>query len=170
MQFLATPWRMAYIEQARDDEGCPFCRLLTDGRDDGARFVLRRGERAFLVMNIYPYTPGHLLAVPYAHAPSPAALPAETHAELLDLCDLAERLLRRAFGCRSVHVGANLGRAAGAGVPDHVHYHIVGWPEGEVWEQCCAATGLPESLEATYGRFRSLLPELLEPPAPGGAG
>lgn len=163
MEFLATPWRLRYIEQAREPQGCPFCGLLTDGRDDAARLIVHRAEQSMLLMNLYPYTPGHLLVVPFAHSPRLAALPPPTHAEMLDLCRLGERLLRRAFGCRSVHLGANLGRVAGAGVPDHVHYHIVAWPEGGLWERC-DADELPESLATTYARMRELLPPLLATP------
>jgi len=161
MEIIATPWRMAYIEGASGSDDCAFCKLLAAPGSDAERAIVHRGEQAFLVMNIYPYTPGHLLAVPYQHAASPGALPPGAHAELLSLCRLGELLLRRAFSCRSVHVGANLGRLAGAGVPDHVHYHIVAWPDGEVWDRCCAALMMPESIADTRARLASLLPELL---------
>jgi ATP adenylyltransferase len=164
MQVLPTPWRMDYITRTREVSECIFCSLVAEVADDAPRFILHRARRAFLVMNIYPYTPGHLLVVPYAHAPNLVSLDASTHDEMLALCQLGERLLRRSYGCRSIHVGANLGRAAGAGVPEHLHYHIVAWPEGALWERCCLAEDLPEGLPATYARLRACLLELLARP------
>jgi ATP adenylyltransferase len=161
MKILSTPWRMAYIQRSRQETGCLFCDLLADPRTDAERFILHRARRSFLVLNIYPYTPGHLMVVPYAHAATLGALEEGDLDEMLALCQLGERLLRRAYGCRSIHAGANLGQAAGAGVPEHVHFHVVAWPEGELWERCTTAETLPEHLETTYDRFVKLLPELL---------
>ncbi|MCK4412871.1 MAG: HIT domain-containing protein [Candidatus Eisenbacteria sp.] len=166
MDILTTPWRMAYILAARSQSGCIFCDLLAREGSDAERFILERREHAFLVLNIYPYTPGHLLAVPYRHTALVNELTSEELAELFALCQTAERLLRRAYGCRSVHTGANLGRAAGAGVPDHLHFHIVAWPEGELRERWDGAESLPESLEQTYQR---LMAARALPRAAGGA-
>jgi ATP adenylyltransferase len=152
MDILTTPWRMAYIEAQAEAE-CIFCCLLARECRDAERFILERREHAFLVLNIYPYTAGHLLAVPYRHVAALNDLAPEALTELLLLCQEAERLLRRAYGCRSVHTGANMGRAAGAGVPDHLHFHIVAWPEGALRERWEGAETLPEPLEATYERL-----------------
>jgi len=160
MEILTTPWRMDYILHTRDEDGCIFCRLLARQAPDEKRFILRRGAECFLVLNIYPYTPGHLLAVPRRHAAAIGELSPPELAELLGFCQLGERLLRRTMGCRSIHTGANLGRAAGAGVPEHVHFHIVAWPEGELWKQWAAAATLPEALEKTYRRLAGALAEL----------
>jgi len=157
MEILTTPWRMDYIERAHREAGCIFCNLLARKEPDERVYVLRRGTRSFLVLNIYPYTPGHLLAVPYRHVGTIAGLEREELDELLAFAQLGERLLRRTLGCRSIHTGANLGRAAGAGVPQHVHFHVVAWPEGELWKRWEGATALPEALEQTYRRLAAAL-------------
>ena len=160
MEILTTPWRMKYIEQTHREQGCTFCNLLARQASDEERYILRRGARAFLVLNVYPYTPGHLLAVPYRHSGTIAALEPVELEELLAFCQLGERALRRTLGCRSIHTGANLGRAAGAGIPQHVHFHVVAWPEGELWKRWEAASELPETLEQTYRRIAAALAEL----------
>ncbi|MFH1144180.1 MAG: HIT domain-containing protein [Candidatus Eisenbacteria bacterium] len=164
MEILTTPWRMDYIQQARDEQGCIFCNLLARQASDAELYVLRRGEHAFLVLNIFPYTPGHLLAVPYHHAAHISDLSPAQLAEVLAFCQIGERLLRRTMGCRSIHTGANLGRAAGAGVPEHVHFHVVAWPEQELWKRWESAAELPEALEQTYRRLAEALTELEAPP------
>jgi len=160
METLPTPWRMEYIQRGPRPDGCIFCELLASPGTDEERFILRRDPEAFLVLNIYPYTPGHLMAVPYRHAPNLSALaPAELDA-LWRLSQLGERMLRRAYGCRSVQIGANLGRAAGAGVPTHVHLHVVAWPEGALWESWAAAASPTATLRQSYDRLQAVRREL----------
>jgi len=160
MQILATPWRMEYIARTQKGEGCVFCDLLAASHADEVSFILHREREAFLILNVYPYTPGHLMAVPYRHAPSLRELAADEIDALFRLAQQGERLLRRAYGCRSVQIGANLGRAAGAGVPGHVHLHVVAWPESGLWERWAEAETLPEALPETYTRLRQILRDL----------
>ncbi len=164
MEILHTPWRRKYVVSARDYEGCLFCDLLAPVGDDEARYILQRSATACLMLNTYPYTPGHLMAVPMRHASSTREMPREEWMELLELCRRGEWLLRRAYGCRSVHIGANLGAAAGAGVPEHLHFHVVAWPEEPLWSQCRTAADAPESLADSYRRLRELLDEAVDPP------
>ncbi len=159
MEILHTPWRRKYVVSARDYRGCLFCNILSDETPDRERFILKRGQHVLLMLNAFPYTPGHLMAVPYRHLAKSTALEADEFAELFDLADLGERLLRRCYGCRSVHVGANLGRAAGAGVPDHLHLHVVARPESPLYERCQQAHEPPEAVEETYSRMREALEE-----------
>ncbi|MBP7669320.1 MAG: HIT domain-containing protein [Candidatus Eisenbacteria bacterium] len=159
MKILTTPWRMDYIEHTGKGDGCIFCDLLASGAPDEEIYVLRRKPRSFLVLNIYPYTPGHLLAVPVRHTASMEDLEPEELVELFELCQTGEKLIRRTLGCRSMHTGANLGRAAGAGVPGHLHFHIVAWPEGELWKRWESAATLPEALAKTYHRLARQLAE-----------
>lgn len=153
MRYLTTPWRMKYVVSTSEQKGCIFCELLARKETDEAKHILARGRDAFLVLNLYPYTPGHLLAVPYRHVSSVAELTGSEMDEILALCGTGEKLLRRAFGCRSVHVGANVGRAAGAGIPGHLHFHIVVWPAGHLWERWANAEEPPESLAEIYSRL-----------------
>lgn len=136
MDELWTPWRMRYIEQNKAAEGCIFCG--PDGKVPRDRLILARGERTFTILNLYPYTTGHLMVIPYRHLPRFSALDAEERREIAQALDSAETILRRETGARWFHAGINLGRAAGAGVEGHLHVHLVprglppewGGPEG----------------------------------------
>jgi ATP adenylyltransferase len=154
MEILHTPWRRAYVLGARDHQGCLFCGLLGDSGPDAGRLIVQRARSSSLMLNAYPYTPGHMMAVPHRHAADLGGLPHEDLLELLELSQWAERLLRRAYGCRSVHIGANLGAAAGAGAPEHIHLHIVARPESPLWERCAESLEAPEALTATWQRLR----------------
>jgi len=160
IEILHTPWRRKYVVGARETDGCVFCNLLEDDRTDQQRYILCRSEIGFLLLNLYPYTPGHLMAIPYRHLASTLELEAKELVKLMTLCRLGERLLRRAYGCRSIHVGANLGEAAGAGVPGHLHFHIVAWPQQPLWDNCKSEEEAPESVSETYERLKLLLPEI----------
>jgi len=153
-ELLITPWRMEYILSARHQSSCIFCNLLRDKRrTDSEKYILVRRQHAFLVLNIYPYSPGHLMAVPYEHAATPSELSREAMSSLLSLCALGEKALRRVYSCASVEIGANLGRAAGAGVPDHMHFHVVPIPNEPVRSNWNGADQIPEPLQETYEKL-----------------
>jgi ATP adenylyltransferase len=160
MEILVTPWRMEYIKHGAQSDACIFCALLAATGSDAERFILHRDPEAFLVLNIYPYTPGHLMAVPYRHASNLSDLTAAELDALWRLSQLGERAVRRAYGCRSVQIGANLGRPAGAGVPAHVHLHVVTWPERGLWERWAGAAKPPETVRESYARLTAVLGEL----------
>lgn len=162
MEILHTPWRREYVVSARDYRGCLFCNILEEDTPDRDRFILKRGRHAMLMLNAFPYTPGHMMAVPYRHLSEGTALSPEEFTELLELAGLGERLLRRCYGCRSVHGGANLGSAAGAGVPGHLHLHVIARPESPLYERCQQAHEPPEPVEETYARLHAVLQETLE--------
>lgn len=123
MKRLWSPWRLEYLKGPKA-EGCIFCQAAA-GDDDRETLVLLRGERVFLILNRYPYTNGHFMAVPYAHVPSLEALDADTLTEMMLLINRGLAALRAAMDCEGFNVGANLGPAAGAGIADHVHMHAV---------------------------------------------
>lgn len=123
MEHLWTPWRMAYI-LSNKQAGCVFCDML-EVADDRAVLILHRGERAFLVLNKYPYNNGHLMAVPYRHVNSPEALTSVELAEVMSLAMLGMTALRRALRPEGFNLGMNVGKVAGAGVEGHVHLHVV---------------------------------------------
>jgi ATP adenylyltransferase len=126
---LWTPYRMAYIRgenKPTDDssEECPFCRIGAS-RDDEAVLVAHRGETAYVVLNLYPYAPGHLMVCPYRHVADYTDLDeAETH-EVADLTRTAMRTLRAVSRVQGFNVGMNQGSAAGAGIAAHLHQHVV---------------------------------------------
>ena len=123
MEELWTPWRMRYILSNKKETGCIFCRKPQETDDD--QFILHRGATTFTILNLYPYTVGHLMVIPYRHLPRMRDLTAEELNEMALRLQQAEAILRKAAGARWFHAGINLGRAAGAGVDGHLHAHLV---------------------------------------------
>lgn len=126
MKILWNPWRYEYIKEFSSksaSEECLFCRLQKES-DDRA-LILYRGKNAFVVLNAYPYNSGHLMVAPYAHIGDPAELDDDTVLEIASLVRKSLRVLREVFKPDGFNIGANIGRAAGAGVPDHFHVHVV---------------------------------------------
>jgi ATP adenylyltransferase len=123
MKHLWSPWRLEYLTEPKD-EACIFCRAA-EGDDDRENLVLFRGERAFLILNRYPYNNGHFMVVPYAHLPSLEALDTPTLTEMMLLLNRGLAALRATMYPDGFNVGANLGEVAGAGIEGHVHLHAV---------------------------------------------
>jgi ATP adenylyltransferase len=124
MKFLSAPWRWKFISgQARDGEGCVFCRALQ--ANDLASLVCFRGESFFVLLNKYPYSTGHLMVAPHAHLASPELLAAADLREMWELTLRAMAILKENFNPDGFNIGMNIGKAAGAGVKDHFHQHIV---------------------------------------------
>ncbi len=160
MERLWTPWRMAYIKDAGRMEGCIFCELpAMDAANDPETLILSRGERAFIIMNKFPYNSGHLMVAAYRHCADYADLTAEEHAEMATLTARCVRALQAAYGPEGFNIGVNQGRAAGAGIADHLHMHIVPrWAGDTNYMTTIAQTKvLPESLEETYARLLPLV-------------
>lgn len=124
MERLYTPWRLSYVTSQADALGCVLCRAR-DGQDGADRLLVHTGEGCFVVMNLYPYTGGHVMVTPKRHIGSLAqATPAEL-AELMALARRLEEVFREVYKPDGINLGMNLGRAAGAGVADHIHLHVV---------------------------------------------
>jgi ATP adenylyltransferase len=127
-QRLWTPHRMAYIKgegkpSSEHDEGCPFCEIPT--LDDEKGLVVRRGERCYAVLNLYPYNSGHLMLVPYRHVSDYCELDREETLEVAVMTQQALEALREGTGAQGFNVGMNLGGVAGAGIAAHLHQHVV---------------------------------------------
>ncbi|WP_246081644.1 HIT family protein [Nocardioides litoris] len=151
---LWTPHRMAYIrgenKPADASSGlCPFCRI--PGLDDAAGLVVRRGELAFAVLNLYPYAPGHLMVCPYRHIADYTETTDAEAAEVADLTRQAMRTLRAVSGAGGFNVGMNQGEVAGAGIAAHLHQHVVPrWPGDQNFMPVIGRTKtLPELLTDT---------------------
>jgi len=120
------PWRLKYVKDAKKEEhdGCVFCVKPTLG-DDETALIIYRGESSYVMLNLYPYTSGHLMVAPYAHIGRIQEIPAETTSEMVALAKLAMDQLETVYSPQGFNVGFNQGRAAGAGIPDHIHMHVV---------------------------------------------
>lgn len=155
MERLWSPWRMEYLQGAQEEpEGCIFCDLPAKG-DDPVAHILARGETGFAVLNAFPYNPGHVMVAPFRHTGDPEELNA---GELLDLARLLQRTiaaLREEMAPQGFNVGMNLGRVAGAGIPDHLHWHVVPrWNGDTNFMPVIGQTRvLPELLEETYRKL-----------------
>jgi ATP adenylyltransferase len=157
METLFTPWRFAYISAARQDTGCFLCEAAA-APDDPERLVIHTAARHLVILNRHPYSNGHLMVAPRAHLASPLAAPPEAQAELWPVVLLAQRVLEEAYAPDGLNMGLNLGLAAGAGVPDHFHLHLVPRWQGDTnFMSAVANTRLvPEDLTQTRDRLRPL--------------
>ncbi|MFL6227144.1 MAG: HIT family protein [Pyrinomonadaceae bacterium] len=162
MDRLWSPWRYQYIsaagggEEKKDEDSCVFCPIAADPAADEKNFVLHRARHNFVILNLYPYTSGHLMIVPFEHAADLDALPKETTDELMDLAKRAQRILRDTYRPEGLNFGINQGRAGGAGVAGHVHLHALPrWLGDTNFMTTVGETRvLPEDLSMTYKKLR----------------
>jgi ATP adenylyltransferase len=182
MDYLWTPWRYAYVTGAdrRDREGipkeleawpgdekCVFCNMRASvayavahgmPAEDAERAagIILRAEHCFVVLNAFPYTSGHVMVVPYRHESSLAALDRAAAHELVDLAQRTERVLNRVYTPQGVNLGINLGKAAGAGIAEHMHMHALPRWLGDTNFMTVVGEAriLPEALDVTWQRLR----------------
>ena len=147
------PWRLAYVKDASKDseEECIFCAKPAADADE-ENLIVHRGERSFVILNLFPYTNGHLMVAPYEHAGRIQDLPAETVAEMMDLAQRAMNRLEAVYDPHGYNVGFNQGRVAGAGVEHHIHMHVVPrWGGDTNFMPVIADTRvMPQTLEQSY--------------------
>ncbi len=161
MERLYTPWRMKYITSNKETvDGCVFCHILyAEARLDRENYLVYRGKTTFTVMNIYPYNPGHLMILPNAHVARLSDVSAAAQFELIAFTSYFTDLLSELMRPDGFNVGINLGRAAGAGIDNHLHIHIVPrWDGDSNFMPVVGETRvLPEELIDTYDRIVTLL-------------
>ncbi len=147
---------MEYIKGADRDDGCIFCDLPAQ-QQDPATLIVHRGTLAFVLLNKYPYNTGHLMVAPFRHAPEFQTLTPEEHAEIALLTAEAIRALTATYVPHGFNMGVNQGRAAGAGVVDHIHMHVVPRWGGDT--NFTSTVGgvkvIPEALEDTYAKLKT---------------
>ena len=188
MDYLWTPWRYAYVTEAdkarrpgvpaalsawEGDLGCVFCNLIASidyaiahgmepGKAEAAGGLIFRGEYCFICLNAYPYTSGHVMAMPYAHLDRLAVLPEATAHELIDLAQQTERVLDRLYNPHGFNFGLNVGKAGGAGVAGHIHMHAMPRWLGDTNFMTTIGESrvLPEDLETTWWRVREAFADI----------
>jgi len=155
MENLWSPWRMKYITDSGNAGGeCVFC-AFPNMSDSHANLVVHRGENVFAILNRYPYTTGHLMVVPFLHVPSIEDLTSATRFEMVEMVNEAIGILRAVYQPEGFNIGVNMGSAAGAGIAEHVHIHVVPRWAGDT--NFMSTTGetrvLPENLNETWKRI-----------------
>ena len=130
MKYLVTPWREKYIKEGIKNSNCFLCEA-SKAENPEERFVLCKGNHSFIILNLYPYNNGHILIAPYKHLDSPVKADKEIIDEMNFFMIETLRILERVYHPQGFNIGMNLGRPAGAGVPDHFHLHIVPRWEGD---------------------------------------
>ncbi|HKC60257.1 MAG TPA: HIT domain-containing protein [Myxococcales bacterium] len=157
MEQLWAPWRMELISKGEPVSGCIFCELPLQ-RDDRKNLVLGRTARTFAILNKYPYNNGHLMVVPRAHVGDVHALSDSDYQELCEMLRIALRLVGRAYAPQGANLGMNLGRVAGAGIADHLHWHVVPRWGGDTNFMPVLADSkvMIEHLDASWDRLRPL--------------
>lgn len=167
MEIKWTPWRRQYIKggDTEREAGCPLCNA-PQANDDPARLVLYRGAHSYVLMNLYPYNPGHLMVLPYAHTADFAGLDAPTAAEIMALGQRCVAILQAEMQPHGFNLGMNLGRVGGAGIDEHLHLHVVPRWNGDTnfMPLIGGVKLIPESLDDTYAALRPRFDALRELP------
>jgi ATP adenylyltransferase len=156
MKYLWSPWRMEYIQSDKTIEGCAFCNELTrpDGPDN---LIVFRGQNAFLILNRYPYTSGHVMIVPFKHCSDLESLDSLTRAEMMEYVNQAILILGEIYQPQGFNVGINIGEAAGAGITEHIHIHALPrWNGDTNFMSALGSTRvLPEKLKDSYQKIKT---------------
>lgn len=162
MDVLWNPWRYSYIKssesEAADSEiACVFCSILNNPASDAEKFILHRAGFNFVILNIYPYTSGHLMIVPFAHKPEINDLTKAESDELMDLTKYCQIIIKEVYKPNGINLGMNLGKAAGAGVAGHLHMHILPrWIGDANFMTAIGQTRtIPEDLLETYQKLKN---------------
>jgi ATP adenylyltransferase len=124
LEIIWTPWRYEYVSSVDEREGCIFCDKAKE-ENDRENLLVHRGERCFAILNLFPYTTGHLMIAPYEHTGTIEKLDPETLTEMMVLAQRCMSAIREIFGPEGFNLGVNISRVAGAGITEHVHLHLV---------------------------------------------
>jgi ATP adenylyltransferase len=154
MDHLWSPWRYQYVQKERTSGECIFCQKAAEDKDD-ENFLVYRGKRNFVILNLFPYTTGHLMVVPYEHVDTLEAAAKETLEEMMLLAQQAQHHLGVIYKPSGFNLGMNIGESAGAGIAHHLHMHVLPrWPGDTSFITSVAETRvLPEELAVTYRKL-----------------
>jgi len=158
MDYLWTPWRYAYVSGTEKPLSCVFCEAARQKDDEKAR-IAHRGAHCFVILNTYPYTPGHVMIVPYTHLDELQKLASDAANEMMALSQRMESVLRELYRPDGINLGMNIGKAAGAGIAGHIHMHVLPrWVADANFISVVGETRvLPETLEITWKKLSSAM-------------
>lgn len=161
MEYITAPWREEYVVTAGKMKDCVFCCALKKKADQDAH-ILYRGGHNFILLNKYPYTPGHLMIAPYQHIDSIEKSDKAASDEMTDLLKMTIRILRKHYSPHGFNTGMNIGQSAGAGVTDHYHMHVIPrWTGDANFMPLVGKTKVViEDLATTYRRLRPLFKDI----------
>lgn len=156
MDHIYSPWRKVYFQRDKTDPTCVFC-AAQETEDSPENLIIHRGERVYVILNLYPYSSGHLMVVPYQHCHELAELPKETLEEMICTASKAVALLKSIYHPQGFNLGMNIGSPGGAGITAHLHMHVVPrWTGDANFISVIGQTRvLPETLEETYERLKA---------------
>ncbi|MFN7918518.1 MAG: HIT domain-containing protein [Bryobacteraceae bacterium] len=159
MDYLWSPWRYRYVTKSGPQQGCIFCVKPAEQRDE-ENLIIHRARYNFVLLNLYPYTSGHLMVAPYQHVATLDECPVDAALELMELTRTACGLLRELYRAPGVNLGMNIGECAGAGVAGHIHMHVLPrWPGDANFMSTVGETRvLPEVLAVSWQRIRDAWP------------
>ena len=158
MDRLWNPWRYQYVTKENPPEGCIFCELPKEPNDE-TTLIVHRARFNYIILNRYPYTTGHLMVVPFHHTDSLQGIDDATAQELFALVRTADQKLREVYRPKGMNLGMNLGEAAGAGIAEHIHMHVLPrWIGDANFMTVIGETRiLPEELSETYRKLKAVL-------------
>jgi ATP adenylyltransferase len=156
MDYLWTPWRSTYMEAKKGAAECIFCVAAHNPADDDKNLVVYRRKYCFVILNRYPYTSGHVMIVPYHHASKLNLVNADTTGELMQLARTTEQVLDAIYRPDGLNLGMNFGTAAGAGIDQHIHLHMLPRWSGDANFMTAVGNArvIPEALESTYAKLK----------------
>jgi ATP adenylyltransferase len=157
MRYIAAPWREVYVRSVNDMKECIFCRARKLKHDREA-YILYRGHHSFILLNKFPYLPGHLMIAPYQHLAAFERSRKELSDEISDLLKMSLAILGKNYRPQGFNLGMNIGKSAGAGIADHFHFHIIPrWTGDSNFMPIVGRTKVViEDLDTTYARLRPL--------------
>ncbi len=160
MKYIHTPWRAKYVKNVFKMKGCIFCDALKSNSDKKS-YILLRGSHNFILLNKYPYTPGHLMVAPYKHIALFEQSKKESSYEMIELLKLSLKIVKEQYKPQGFNTGMNLGKCAGAGVADHYHFHVIPrWAGDANFMPLIGNTKLIiEDIEETYNKLAPLFKE-----------
>ncbi len=156
MEHLWTPWRSTYMKKDKTANACIFCAAAAELEEDEANLVVYRGHHCFVILNRYPYTSGHSMVAPYAHVSRLNQASEDAIQEMTALTRRLESVIEQAYHPDGINLGMNLGRAAGAGIAEHIHMHMLPrwYGDANFMTSVADARIIPESMDETYSKIR----------------